>query len=135
MSSKHSKSYAVGYKKPPAHSRFQPGVSGNPRGKAKGAVSFQAALDRELNTLVDIKEGGKTRKVTKRLALAKQYLGRALQGDERAFARILPLILALDSGKELQQAAHELSEADALILKRNARRMLASLLGDDGDDE
>jgi len=28
--------FTVGYKKPPQHSRFQPGRSGNPRGKQKG---------------------------------------------------------------------------------------------------
>ena len=28
--------YVVGYKKPPQHTRFQKGQSGNPRGKVKG---------------------------------------------------------------------------------------------------
>jgi hypothetical protein len=32
-------SYEVGYGKPPQHSRFKPGHSGNPRGRAKGSLN------------------------------------------------------------------------------------------------
>ena len=33
---KASKSYTVGYGKPPIHTRFSKGESGNPKGKKKG---------------------------------------------------------------------------------------------------
>ena len=32
----------VGYKRPPLHTRFRPGMSGNPRGRQKGVRNFAA---------------------------------------------------------------------------------------------
>jgi len=40
--------YEVGYRKPPAKTRFKPGVSGNPHGRPKGASNFSTILDQEL---------------------------------------------------------------------------------------
>jgi hypothetical protein len=40
--------FVVGYKKPPRHSRFQPGKSGNPRGKQKGVRNFGTDVKRTL---------------------------------------------------------------------------------------
>ena len=41
------KSYAVGNKKPPLHSRFQQGKSGNPSGRPKGRTNFDSTLLKE----------------------------------------------------------------------------------------
>lgn len=48
-------SYSVGYGKPPAHSRFQPGQSGNPKGKKKGAKSFKTVVGGILNEKVAVR--------------------------------------------------------------------------------
>lgn len=40
-------SYDVGYGKPPQHSRFKPGQSGNPRGRPKGSKNKRPALNEE----------------------------------------------------------------------------------------
>ena len=37
MSDDDQPDYKVGYKKPPLHTRFQKGQSGNPRGRPKGS--------------------------------------------------------------------------------------------------
>ena len=39
-----AKPYAVGYGKPPVHTRFQKGESGNPRGKKKGEKGLKAVV-------------------------------------------------------------------------------------------
>lgn len=39
--------YPVGYRKPPARSRFTPGRSGNPRGRPRGSKSRRPALNEE----------------------------------------------------------------------------------------
>jgi hypothetical protein len=40
--------YDVGHAKPPKHTRFQPGQSGNPRGRPKGTKNLKTDLIEEL---------------------------------------------------------------------------------------
>jgi hypothetical protein len=44
--------YEVGYGKPPRHSRFVKGQSGNPRGRPPGAKNMKTLLTKALNLLV-----------------------------------------------------------------------------------
>ena len=39
--------YRIGYGKPPKESRFQPGQSGNPRGRPRGAKNKRPALNED----------------------------------------------------------------------------------------
>jgi len=48
--------FTVGYKKPPQHSRFQPGRSGNPRGKQKGVRNLGSDVKRTLEVPVRLNE-------------------------------------------------------------------------------
>ena len=41
--------YAVGYGKPPLHTRFRKGRSGNPRGRPKRATDLASLLSRALD--------------------------------------------------------------------------------------
>ena len=50
--------YEVGYKKPPEHSRWKPGQSGNPKGRPKKVKDFEKLLDIELSQTLRITEGG-----------------------------------------------------------------------------
>ena len=50
--------YEVGYGKPPGHTRFAKGQSGNPRGRPPGAKSFTTLLDEALNERVLVEENG-----------------------------------------------------------------------------
>jgi hypothetical protein len=58
--------YKVGYKKPPLHSRFQKGQSGNPRGRPRGSKNFSTLLTEALNEPVIVTEDGRRRKISKR---------------------------------------------------------------------
>jgi hypothetical protein len=53
----------VGYKRPPRHSRFQPGRSGNQRGKQKGVRNLGSDVKRTLEVPVRLNEQGKERRV------------------------------------------------------------------------
>lgn len=84
-----TKSYAVGYGKPPKHSRFKQGQSGNPKGRPKGARSLAAALQEELKQLITVTENGRARKLPKQDALVKSLVNKALQGNAKALQLIL----------------------------------------------
>ena len=81
-------SYDVGYRKPPVHSRFAPGRSGNPKGRSKGAKGFAAELERELAAKITITENGQRQRVTKLAGMIKSLVAKAIKGDTRAFANI-----------------------------------------------
>lgn len=81
--------YAVGYGKPPRAHQFQPGKSGNPRGRPRKSRNMLTLLDEELDRLIIIKEGGRERKIPKREAIAKRFVASALQGDLRSIEALL----------------------------------------------
>ena len=76
--------YEVGYGKPPALTRFKKGVSGNPSGRPTTPMTLNSVLKNELDTLINIAVGGKSRQVSKREAIVRRLFAKALRGDVRA---------------------------------------------------
>jgi hypothetical protein len=54
-----SDEYKVGYGKPPKHTRFTPGVSGNPKGKPRKNKTFEEEVQAVLGTRVPVTINGK----------------------------------------------------------------------------
>lgn len=81
----------VGYKRPPQHTRFQPGVSGNPRGRQKGVRNFTADVKRTLEIPVTLTENGKAKRVSTQEALILRLREKALKGDIRAIETLVSL--------------------------------------------
>jgi hypothetical protein len=75
--------YEVGYGKPPKHTQFKPGQSGNPKGGRKCSQSIRTLMTEALNEPILITEGGIQRRITKREALCKSMVTRAINGDSR----------------------------------------------------
>lgn len=84
--------YKVGYKKPPRHTRFKSGQSGNPRGRKKGSINLPEALRKELNKKIKIREGDEELVVKKIEAFAKSLVNAALKSNRYATADVLKLI-------------------------------------------
>jgi len=77
-------SYAVGYKRPPQHSRFQPGQSGNPSGRRKGSKNIRSIFEKILGEEIALREGSTTKKITKAEAIVRSLVINAMKGDSRS---------------------------------------------------
>jgi len=111
------KGYAVGKGKPPLHSRFQPGESGNKKGRPKGSRNIATDLAEELNETVAIQEGGKTRKLSKRRVMIKATVNKAMKGDVRAVNAITALVDRLFGQPVDGDSPDRLSADDAAVLE------------------
>jgi hypothetical protein len=87
-----NKPYAVGYKKPPKSGQFQPGQSGNPRGRPSGTKNLATDLQEELSMTITVLEGNKEKKISKQRALIKALSTKALKGDIRAMNILIRMI-------------------------------------------
>src|ERR1700744_610016 len=103
--------YEVGFGRPPRNHRFKPGQSGNPRGRPKGSKSFQRYLDQELEERLTLNENGKRRRMSKKEALAKQLVNKALATDPKLTGLLLDHIRRVEGPPELQPAGNPLGAA------------------------
>ncbi len=79
-----SGTYEVGYKKPPRHTRFSKGISGNPRGRPKGTQNLVSVINDLLDRPVTVVIEGVKQEMSGRNALAFKIFEKALKGDTRA---------------------------------------------------
>jgi hypothetical protein len=84
-------SYKVGFGKPPKHTQFRKGRSGNPNGRPKGSKNFYALIRKILEAKVIVKSPGGTRSMTKLDAALTQLANKALSGDLKALREVLRL--------------------------------------------
>jgi hypothetical protein len=112
----------IGYGKPPKHTRFTKGKSGNPKGRPKGSQNFMTLLRDELNVKIHITENGKRRKITKQEAMVKQLANKGAAGDLKA----LPLLLSeirLREGLSEPVPASSVREEDQKVMENIMKRM------------
>jgi len=72
--------YKVGYKKPPLHTQFKPGQSGNPSGLAKIPSNFKEMFLKELYRKVPAMENGKPVKKSQLELLAEAVVRDGITG-------------------------------------------------------
>jgi hypothetical protein len=111
--------YEVGYGKPPRHTRFEKGQSGNPRGRPKGSKNLPTLLTEALNEPVVVAENGRRRKITMRQAIIKQLVKRSATADLRAMKILLDMVRDLERQTEpASPETAEFSEADEKVLEQ-----------------
>ena len=116
---------SVGYRKPPAKTRFKPGQSGNPNGRPKGSVNLKTDLRSELSEKIRIREGERSLKVSKQRAMLKALVAKALKGDARAANVVLTLVGRLFEPEAAAEEVPTLTSDDQAILERFLARRLA----------
>jgi Family of unknown function (DUF5681) len=109
--------YAVGYGRPPKHTRFQPGQSGNPKGRPKGTINLKTDLMEELSERISVSEGGKSKKLSKQRALLKSLVAKAItKSDARTANILLNLMVRLFEVSAEAREEDLISEDDLAIL-------------------
>src|SRR3954464_8590066 len=81
--------YAVGYRRPPLHTRFKPGVSGNPSGRVRGSKNLKSLFHQILNEQIALQDGTQSKTVTKAEAIMRRLIIGALKGDSRSLMTLL----------------------------------------------
>lgn len=79
--------YSVGYGRPPKHSQFRKGQSGNPSG-GRTSSSFAMQLNKALKKTVSVKINGRSKRITRQELIAQQTVNRAAAADWR-FVKLL----------------------------------------------
>jgi Family of unknown function (DUF5681) len=111
--------HEVGYRKPPRHTRFTKGQSGNPRGRPPGAKNLKTLLSDALNEFVIVSENGGRRKITKREAIVTQLVNRSASADFRAIKILLDMVRDIESQTEPASAeTSPFSEADEKVIEQ-----------------
>jgi hypothetical protein len=110
--------YAVGHGRPPQHSRFQPGRSGNPKGRPRGVRSVGDLVRKIVAAPVTISEGGRTRRAPRLEAILLRIAADAVRGDVRALRLLLQLTERYGEDAPAAADTQKLTAEDLAILRR-----------------
>lgn len=116
----------VGYKRPPEHTRFQPGRSGNPKGRSKRPPSLQDDLEAELNQKSATPDATGKGFLTRQRAMIKGLVDTAIEGDLRAIATVIDLsankFAAIEAGESLEPSEEDIELLNQYVDREISRR-------------
>lgn len=120
--SKSAEDYVVGYGRPPKGTRFQPGKSGNPRGRRKGAMNTATMANAALDKKIPVTEKGVRRHMSVREVAFRRLAEKAVSGDLKTLAFLLAIATeAPSAGDSLD--AQNVSQQDAGIIEAYFARL------------
>jgi hypothetical protein len=123
--------YQVGYGKPPRHTQFAKGQSGNPRGRPSGSKNLVTLLREALNEMVIVTEDGGRRQISKCEAIIKQLVNKAAKADWRAIKLLLEILRQIESKTPPETAESSFSAEDDKVLEQIKARWNPSNGGSD----
>jgi hypothetical protein len=118
-----SAEYAVGNCRPPIATRFQPGRSGNPRGRPKGSKNFSILLNEELAEMVFVNENGRRKRMPKRQAFAKKVVNNGLGNNPKASGILINEIRRNEGSGEATVVIAFDSREDRIVMGNIVRRI------------
>ncbi len=120
--------YVVGYGRPPVHARFQPGRSGNPKGRPKGAKGLNTLARELLTRRVPVRTASGEKSMHRIEAVLHKTFELALKGNPRAMSQILSLYAQAVPEKKAPEsvsAVEDLTATDLAILEEFKTSVLA----------
>jgi Family of unknown function (DUF5681) len=115
----HEPAESVGPGRPPRHTRFKPGQSGNPNGRPKGSKNFVTTLQQQLRKNVTITIDGKPKRVTVQEVIARPLATDSMKGATRP----MELLIRLTSTKSDDGAGKDVAGETVLPDKEALRRI------------
>ena len=110
--------YEIGYCKPPKHTRFKLGQSGHPSGRPRGQLNFKTAVREALKEKITIREGDRSRTVSKMDAIIQVTFNKALKADAKALFAFLQFVRwagLMDEQPELSSTETINEEDEAIV--------------------
>jgi hypothetical protein len=121
--------YRVGPGRPPLHTRFKKGQSGNPGGRS--AKSLPALLAKALDETVVVTNDGRRRKLTKREAIVAQMVDKSASADLRATKMLIDMMKGVEEeagGAASRLEPRGLAEADKEVVQQFVARLRRQIL-------
>lgn len=123
----------VGYGKPPKHTQFKKGQSGNLSGRPKGTLNLATVLERTLRQQVVINENGRRKVITKLEAAITQLVNKAASGDAHAMRYLCHLVISAEERSVVVEPITQFSDSDRKVMDNILKRFQKS--SKDGNDE
>ena len=131
--------YQVGRGRPPLHTRFKKGQSGNPRGPRPRQKNLPALLVAALNEPVVASADGDSRQITKREAVIAQLVDMSTGADLRAMKMLIDMLKDIEerAGTAPLPKASPLTPADEEVVENLLARLRRAELAKihDGDTQ
>jgi Family of unknown function (DUF5681) len=121
--------YQVGPGRPPLHTRFKKGQSGNPGGRR--TKSLPALLANALNETVVVTIDGRRRKITKREAIVARMVDKSASADLRATKMLIDMMIDVEHkavGAAPPREPRRLAPADKEVVQHFVARLRRQIL-------
>ena len=99
--------YRVGYGRPPKHTRFKPGESGNSKGRSPQSRNFKTIVKQVLSEQMKVRAGGRPRRMGRIEYLFRSTFDRAAQGDPKAVTSLFVMMKLSGYGAEVTESDTE----------------------------
>ena len=106
--------YAVGHGKPPKHSRWKKGQSGNPKGRPKRNRDITELVTALLDQRIVVRQGKTTKRISRRDHLLQRIFDNALAGDPRLIRLVLDEARKGEARRETQEPPLEAADREVI---------------------